>query len=119
MVTSPFGVSNVTAMRPGVPCGETNVKSMTVDVESADPESTLSLYRRALALRRELQTDENLEWVESGRDDVLWFRRPNGWEVVTNFGSSPYRLEGRDVLLSSAPTPDGVVAGETTVWLAP
>lgn len=90
-----------------------------VDVESADPESTLSLYRRALALRRELQTDENLEWVESGRDDVLWFRRPNGWEVVTNFGSSPYRLEGRDVLLSSAPTPDGVVAGETTVWLAP
>ena len=50
---------------------------------------------------------------------MLGYRRPNGWEIVTNFGTSPYPHEGRDVLLSSAPTPDGVVAGETTVWLAP
>ncbi len=35
MVTSPCGVSNVTAIRPGVPCGETNSKSMTDEVLSA------------------------------------------------------------------------------------
>ena len=35
MVTSPVGVSKVTAIRPGVPCGETNSKSMTDEVLSA------------------------------------------------------------------------------------
>lgn len=92
---------------------------VAADVEADDPESTLSLYRRALALRRELQTGEQLEWIESDRDDVLRFRRPNGWEIIANFGIEPYALDGREALLSSGPTPDGVVAGETTVWLAP
>ncbi len=35
MVTAPDGVSKVTAIRPGVPCGETNSKSMTDEVLSA------------------------------------------------------------------------------------
>ena len=39
----------------------------------------------------ELQGAEELEWIDSGRDDVLWFRRPGGWEVVTNFGSRAVR----------------------------
>lgn len=87
-------------------------------VEARDEGSTLTLYRRALALRRELQTGEELEWVESGRPDVLRFRRPGGWQVVTNFGTEPYQLAG-DVLLASSPSPGGVVPGETTVWLEP
>ena len=92
-------------------------------VEIGDPSSTLSLYRRALALRHDLQTDESLEWVETGRDDVLRFVRPNGWTVVTNFGTEPYALpEGDDVVLSSgtADTPAAeitTVAGDTTVWI--
>src|SRR5665647_2741944 len=35
MVTGPLDVSNVTDNRPGVPCGATKVKSMTVEVWSA------------------------------------------------------------------------------------
>lgn len=61
----------------------------SVQAEEGDPASTLSLYRRALALRHELLALERLEWVETGRGDVLRFRRPNGWEVVMVFGSAP------------------------------
>lgn len=89
------------------------------DVEGADPASTLSTYREALRLRRALQADESLEWIETGRADVLRFARPNGWQVVTNFGTAPFDLgaDADDVVL-------GVVGGstvpaETTVWIVP
>ncbi|MFT2526062.1 hypothetical protein ACMWQA_26815, partial [Escherichia coli] len=58
-----------------------------VDRQDGDPDSTLSLYRRALDLRHGLQTAEELEWVDLGRDDVVAFARPDGWTVVTNFGT--------------------------------
>ena len=51
--------------------------------------STLEFYRQALKLRRELQTSEELEWLETGNADVLHFRRPGGWQSVTNFGMRP------------------------------
>ncbi len=38
----------------------------SVQDEEADPASTLTLYRRALALRHELQGPEALTWVETG-----------------------------------------------------
>lgn len=87
--------------------------------EDADPGSTLNLYRRALELRHTLQTGETLEWLETGNSDVLRFRRPNGWEVVTNFGLSDFALDRADVVLSSGAVRLGVVPGETTVWLSP
>lgn len=92
----------------------------SVEAEEGDPASTLSLYRRALALRHELLAPESLEWVETGRDDVLRFRRPNGWEVVTVFGSAPLALSlapGQRVVLSSAPVDGETVPGETNVWI--
>jgi alpha-glucosidase len=90
-----------------------------VDVESADPVSTLSLYREALRLRRVLQTEEQLEWVETGRADVVRFARPNGWHVVTNFGTEPFDLgaDADDVVLGTVE--GGAIPGETTVWIAP
>lgn len=91
-----------------------------VEVQDADAASTLSLYRRALGLRHELQAAEQLEWIDTGRDDVLWFRRPNGWQVVTNFGTEPFELPADlQVVLSSDGDPSGSVPGETTVWLTP
>ena len=90
-----------------------------VAVEDADPDSTLNLYRRALHLRHALQTDEELAWEPTGRDDVLRIARPGGWTVVTNFGTEPYPLqvgEGR-VVLATTPLQDGALAGESTVWI--
>ncbi len=83
------------------------------------PGSTLTLYRQALLLRHELQAAEELEWVETGDADVLRFRRPSGWEVVTNFGSREFALDRADVVLASGPVRLGAVPAETTVWLAP
>lgn len=90
------------------------------DAEALDPSSTLSFYRRALELRHELQTGEALEWMESGRADVLRFARPNGWQVVANFGAEPFALDPDvDVVLSSGADAEASVPGETTVWIAP
>ncbi|MGU3644845.1 glycoside hydrolase family 13 protein [Microbacterium sp. C23T] len=90
-----------------------------VSVEDADPASTLSLYRDALALRHVLQTGESLEWIDTGRDDVLAFRRPNGWTVITNFGAEPFALPaGPQLSLSSGPVEGRLLPGETTVWIA-
>mgnify|MGYP001615413782 CR=1 FL=1 len=90
----------------------------SVEAEDADPTSTLNLYREALRLRHELQTDESLEWIETGRDDVLHLRRPNGWESVTNFGTDPVALPPGRIVLASGPVA-GDLPGETTIWIAP
>jgi alpha-glucosidase len=93
-----------------------------VDVEDADPSSCLNLYRTALSLRRQLQSGERLEWEETGRDDVLRIRRPNGWEIITNFGEGPFEIGAEAAaaaILSSRALDGTALPGETTVWLAP
>lgn len=90
-----------------------------VATEGDNPDSSLSLYRRALHLRRTLQTGEQLEWIDTGHADVLRFRRPNGWEVVTNFGTDPRLIGSGDVLIATDEVTDGMLPGESTVWLAP
>ena len=88
----------------------------SVEAQADDPASTLALYRDALGLRRRLQAGEALAWVDTGREDVLRFARPGGWQVVANFGTEPYPLPQGTVLLASGPL-DGALPGETTVWL--
>lgn len=90
-----------------------------VAVADKQPDSTLNLYRRALRLRRALQTAERLEWVETGRSDVLRYRRPNGWEVVTNFGTEPFELADENVVLASSAGIVNSVPAEATVWITP
>ncbi|MHC9044460.1 glycoside hydrolase family 13 protein [Microbacterium saperdae] len=95
--------------------------SAAVDVEAGDPSSTLSLYREALRLRHVLQAGEQLEWIETGRADVLRFTRPNGWQIVTNFGVEPFDLgaDAADAVLSSAALDGSALPGDATAWIAP
>ena len=79
--------------------------------------STLEFYRRALQLRRELQTSEELEWHTATSPDVLHFSRPGGWQTVTNFGDMPVELPAGNLLLSSGPLDGNLLPGSTTVWL--
>ena len=88
-----------------------------VDQQAGDPGSTLELYRSALRTRRALQTSETLEFVETGRDDVVHFVRPNGWRCVTNFGTGPYALPGGVVRVASEPVDARLLPGESSVWL--
>jgi len=87
-----------------------------VAAQRADPASTLSLYRRAIELRRQLQTEPTLRWHDV-EGDVLHFERPGGWHVVTNFGGDPVALPAGEVLIASAPLEGNLLPPETTVWL--
>ncbi len=90
-----------------------------VSRQEGHPDSTLTFYRQALALRRELVAGEDLTWVDTGDPDVLRFRRHDAWEVVTTFGAQPYALGDVDVLVSSRPVVDGILPGEATAWVSP
>ncbi|GAB3947192.1 glycoside hydrolase family 13 protein [Corynebacterium tapiri] len=93
-----------------------------VSVEKQDGKdgSTLSMYREALALRRELLTeDESLTWIDELCGEYsLAFERAGGWVTVMNFGDDPIALPAGKVLLSSGPlAQEGELPGATTVWL--
>lgn len=94
-------------------------REVAVDLQLSQPLSTLHLYRKALGMRHRWQADESLEWIETGRDDVLHFVRPNGWHVITNFGTEPFDLptEAGAVVLTSDHRSHGQLPGETSAWL--
>lgn len=87
----------------------------------------LTLYRRAIALRRELTaalpttnpatTDPSLTFVESGAE-VLHLRRGERWHCVTNFGARPVPLPAGTVLLTSAELVDGLLPTDATAWVS-
>ncbi|GGM40133.1 alpha-glucosidase [Microbacterium saperdae] len=93
--------------------------ALTVDAQELDPQSTLNLYRAAIARRRETAdfAGSDLEWLELGAD-VLAFRRGDGTVSITNLGPVPVPLPAHhEVLLASAPL-DGVLPPDATAWLA-
>ncbi|MFI8524947.1 glycoside hydrolase family 13 protein [Promicromonospora sukumoe] len=107
-----FGFGSGTAHLPQ-PAGYAD---LSVEAQDGVAGSTLELYRAALALRHELQTDETLQWVEAP-DDVVHFERPSGWHVVTNFGTEPTALPDGEVLVTSEPLDGGLLPGATTAWV--
>jgi alpha-glucosidase len=103
----------------------------SVELESNDPLSPLSTFRKALELRKGLVTEEEMQWHETGDANVLHFSRPNGWHCITNFGRGHFDLTGKgEILHSSAPLAEAgiyLIHGvesrgndlppATTVWL--
>lgn len=90
------------------------------DRQAADPHSMLSLYRRALRLRRSLTAlgDGPLSWLPSA-PGVLSFARSGGVVCVVNLAADPAVLPAHaEVLLASAPlTEGGLLPADTAVWL--
>ncbi|MFF1922144.1 glycoside hydrolase family 13 protein [Streptomyces sp. NPDC058221] len=93
---------------------------LSVSAQREDPDSFLTLYRTALALRRERFTalPEALAWVDAGPDTVC-FDRADSFRCVVNLGADPVRLPvGARVLLSSAALDDpSLLPRDTAVWL--
>jgi alpha-glucosidase len=54
-------------------------------------DSVLTLYRRALHIRRSLDPRARLDWLETGRDDVLAFRRGSVVNI-TVFDGPPFEV---------------------------
>ncbi|WP_303708997.1 MULTISPECIES: glycoside hydrolase family 13 protein [Microbacterium] len=86
------------------------------DVEEVDPASTLALYKRLLAGRREFGFGTgSLVWEDAGPDAVA-FRRGEV-HVLANLGTAPLDLpEGAVVLLRSQPFDGPEVPVDTAVW---
>lgn len=103
----------------------------SVEIESSNPQSPLSTFRKALELRKGLVAAEEMQWHETGDANVLHFSRPNGWHCITNFGRGHFDLTGKgEILHSSAPlaqagiylihgveTRGNELPPATTVWL--
>jgi alpha-glucosidase len=95
-------------------------KSLSVEAESADPESMLSLYREALRLRRETEAlgDGTLTWRSAPGDDALVFERAPGFLCIVNFGETPVPIpEGAQVLLATTDVSGRAVPQDAAVWL--
>ncbi|WP_411140587.1 glycoside hydrolase family 13 protein [Streptomyces sp. x-80] len=101
--------------------------ALSVAAQTGDPDSTLELYRTALALRRAhpgLGAGDAVEWL-AAPPGVLAFRRPGGLVCTVNTTGTPVRLPapGRP-LLSSRPADrqpaatDGVfeLPADTAIW---
>ncbi|MET7692995.1 alpha-amylase family glycosyl hydrolase [Streptomyces sp. NPDC005483] len=88
-----------------------------VEAQDGVEGSTLELYRTALRLRRKLLQGEELAWADGGPVGVLDFARHEGWRCVTNLSEAAVPLPAGEVLLTSSPLEDGLLAPDTTVWL--
>jgi alpha-glucosidase len=93
--------------------------ALTVAAQQADPASTLSFYRTALRLRRELRClhDAPLSWRHS-TDDVLAFDRGPTFRCVVNLSTRPVDIGSEQVLVASDAW-SGALRPDAAVWLAP
>jgi alpha-glucosidase len=91
--------------------------ALTVEAESRDPASMLSLYRAGLRLRRQAPWGPGeFRWLPAG-DAVLAFTRGD-FACFVNFGSDAVALPpGAETLIASNDLEGGAVPQDTTVWL--
>jgi alpha-glucosidase len=93
--------------------------ALSVEAQDGDPDSTLTLYRSALRLRRELGGGTRLEWADSAPEGVVDFTA-GSLRCVLNTGSGPVPLpEGpAPLLVSTSGRPGGpVLEAGAAAWL--
>ncbi len=118
--TTNYGFSAMTTPDSWMP-QPTSYRAFNHADQIADAESTWATYRAALHLRRALPelASGDFEWIETGSEDVLAFRRES-IGVVLNMGATavPCPVVGAS-LLGSIPGAfvNGFVAADACVWL--
>jgi alpha-glucosidase len=109
----PFGYSSGTPWLPQ----PTDWKEFTIEAQASVESSMLTLYEKALRIRRDHLGDGTLTWLSQG-EDVLAFLRESGLTCVVNLGPEPVRLPLHQmVLLSSGPLVEDTLPSDTAVWL--
>lgn len=92
--------------------------SDSVEAQDGVGGSCLEMYRKAIHLRKELQTDDDsIEWLNMDDRDIVHFRRSNGWECLVNFGKTPKPVPFGSVVISSHPLEGQGVPSDTTLWI--
>jgi alpha-glucosidase len=91
---------------------------LTVEAQSADPDSMLSLYRTGLELRRSrLAAGDAFEWIASP-SSVLAFRRGPRLACYVNFGPNAMELPpDATVLVASRQLEGGRLPQDASAWL--
>ncbi len=87
---------------------------LTVEAQSGDPTSMLTLYRAGLRLRGAIAG--SLRWRPS-TDAVLAFSRGETFTCIVNLGPEPIPLPPGEVLIASGELEGGAVPQDTAVWL--
>ncbi|MEV0644954.1 glycoside hydrolase family 13 protein [Phytomonospora sp. NPDC050363] len=91
----------------------------TVEAQSGDPASMLSLYQAALGRRREetVLGHGPMTWLDA-REGVLAFTREDALTCVVNLSAEPLALpEGHEVLLASGDLEGDALPTDSAVWL--
>lgn len=92
--------------------------SDSVEAQDGVDGSCLEMYRMAIHLRKELQTDDDrIDWLNIDDHDIVHFRRSNGWECLVNFAKTPKPVPFGTVVISSHPLEGRGVPSDTTLWI--
>jgi alpha-glucosidase len=95
---TPFGFS---AGKPWLPL-PTNWNELTVEIQSSNSDSSLSLYRSTLSERAKLLGANDFTWDLSRIDQgILGFSR-GGIQVYLNSGDKSVKLQASEIILSSS-----------------
>jgi alpha-glucosidase len=95
--------------------------TFTIEAQDGDPESTLNLYRRALALRAaspELLSG-SFDWVKSHAGVLSYARtdEEHSVTVVMNTSGAPTALPIGELLICSAPLVAGELGNDAVAWV--
>jgi alpha-glucosidase len=114
----PYGFSSNDQSRPWLDQPD-DWAPLTIEAQSGDPASMLTLYRAGLRARRDAPwgADVGLRWLPSD-PDVIAFARGEQFACFVNFGPKPVELPaGAEVLVGSDELEGGSLPQDTTVWL--
>jgi alpha-glucosidase len=94
--------------------------TLTVEKQTADPESTFSFFRHVIKVRKE-RTEfrgEEIDWLEAPRGALMFRRRGGGAVCALNAGRRPIPLPPGELIVASAPLVNGQLAPDAAAWLA-
>ncbi|WP_328358439.1 glycoside hydrolase family 13 protein [Mycobacterium sp. NBC_00419] len=112
--TAPFGFSSNPDTWLPIP---EQWRTLTVERQAGDPDSTLTFFGTILRLRRNAFhfTENDIEWVQLGPGVLAFFS--GGVLCVLNTAASAVALPDGTVLAASAPVKDGMLPADAAAWL--
>ena len=95
-------------------------RELARSIQEKNPESTLSFYKAALDLRKQLGLGEgSFNWLAGHQGpDTLGYEN-FGIKVIFNFGKQPVDLSNLEILISSEPLSGKQLATNQCVWIKP
>lgn len=95
-------------------------RTLARKTQESDPTSTLSLYKKALALRKELALGEgSFAWLpDHVGPNSLGFEN-FGVQVIYNFGAEPIDLSAKQVLIASQELTNSLLEPNQCAWIKP